>query len=224
MNKTVKLLLVLMVLAIAGTVAYKVLSTSASTPAKSDPAPAKEAVDLGKYKTVRIGSETWMVENLNEPVEGSFCYDNDPKNCERYGRLYTFGAAKKLCSGEWRLPGPNDVWRVLQEMKEMDGMEEIDNQGAARALASRDWRLDDGVLGKDVMGLAILPSGERIPSEFVFDGSGKELYQGMGSDAKIWIDANQSATSRILYVNAQYYDYEAGADTSVALAVRCVKD
>ena len=58
------------------------------------------------YKTVKIGTQTWMAENLNYAytdvpykVEGytsdsiSWCYDNDPANCTKYGRLYTWAAA-----------------------------------------------------------------------------------------------------------------------------------
>src|SRR5262245_13672290 len=57
----------------------------------------------------------WTTENLNVDARPSYCYDDAELNCRRYGRLYTWDAARKGCQslGEgWRLPTENE-WRQL---------------------------------------------------------------------------------------------------------------
>ena len=49
------------------------------------------------YKTVAIGSQTWMAENLNYEMANSTCYDNFVSNCYKNGRLYAWKAALESC-------------------------------------------------------------------------------------------------------------------------------
>lgn len=72
--------------------------------------------DKQRYKTVKLFGKIWMVQNMNYKVPDSYCFDGDPDNCMKYGRLYTWEAAKAACEelGDgWRLP-------TMEESAELD--------------------------------------------------------------------------------------------------------
>ena len=116
-------------------------SSSALEPTSSEMASAyiTDARDGQRYKVVTIGSQVWMAENLNYVTEngfadnkiGSWCYNNQPENCNDYGRLYTWAAAMNIpdeynmasyedaasggiCPDGFRLPSRDD-WQTLAD-------------------------------------------------------------------------------------------------------------
>jgi uncharacterized protein (TIGR02145 family) len=70
--------------------------------------------DGQKYRTVRIGSQVWMAENLNyDSGKGSYCYDNNSSNCSRYGRLYTENTANNVAPSGWHLPSKREFEQLI---------------------------------------------------------------------------------------------------------------
>jgi len=167
------------------------------------------------YKTVTIGSHTWMAENLKYRTQSSECYNNDANNCNLYGRLYNWYEAMKVCPGGWHLPNDNewhDLWNAV---------------GGARTAGSvlkstGGW--ENGGNGNDKFGFAVLPAGYR-------DNYGGFLKAGYR--AYFW-SASENYSYKGLAYHWDFYSSDDGyghdgvyQDDSGKLTghtVRCIKD
>jgi len=147
------------------------------------------------YRTVKIGSQVWMAENLNYESINSSCYEDKKDNCAKYGRLYTWGAAidsigkfskngvgcgnridstpiypvRGICPEGWHLPDTTE-WRVLIDLA---GGEDV----AGKALKSKSgWKADGN--GTDELGFAGIPVGGRFGGSF----GGEYFDEGIRAD------------------------------------------
>jgi len=67
------------------------------------------------YKTVKIGTQVWMAENLRYKVSsGCWAYENDENNARIYGFLYDWETAMSVCPAGWHLPSKAE-WDSLIE-------------------------------------------------------------------------------------------------------------
>jgi len=177
----------------------------------------KDSRDGKNYKTVKIGTQTWMAENLNYNADGSKCYNNSENNCQKYGRLYNWATAVNACPNGWQLPS-NAEWDALYRFA--DGTSGTSNpyesETAGKYLkATSGW--NSGGNGTDAYGFTALPGGLGNP-----DGSFKGA-----DDFGYWWDASEHNAKNAYRRSILHSDeraYWRHGNKSNLLSVRCIKE
>lgn len=191
--------------------------------------------DARYYKTVEIGGQVWMAENLDFEVPDSFCYDDNPDNCAKYGRLYTWTAAMGFT--------PEDVENASREPRGFSIGK--NHQGACpvgwHIPTMKEIKLLERTLGENLAGYYLKSKhdwmeGKGGNDKFLFNGLPAGIspergqYEYLGRRASFWIAETRDPTS-ILFVRAWHlladytsvYKYVQEFRTS-AFSVRCVKN
>ncbi|WP_297947892.1 fibrobacter succinogenes major paralogous domain-containing protein [uncultured Fibrobacter sp.] len=209
------------------------------------------------YKMVTIGDQVWMAENLNfDPGQGgsgdakyewSWCYDNEPRNCDVAGRLYTWAAAidsvklandaenpqecgygkncnlpakvQGVCPPDWHLPTQAE-WNTL--FLSVGGQYQ---STAGKALKSQSgwFVINSGNYffsgnGTDEFGFCALPVGWEDREGFHDASHFAEFWSSTESTDRDW--AYNACVKN--YEDEAYVDLPTRKD--VGTSVRCVKD
>ena len=132
------------------------------------------------YKTVTIGDQTWMAENLNfAGVKGSL------KGEGRYapkwnGMYYNWAAAKKACPKGWHLPSSEEFQILSDHISDTYGPEDNGRRFMEPRdrgwylMSTQDWQVyrsgwtgNMAVKGVDAFGFNAIPSGRYYWHRFV---------------------------------------------------------
>ena len=191
----------------------------------------KDLRDGQTYKTVKIGDQVWMAENLNYKVDSSWCGGGSGENegdCSKYGRLYTWAAAvgksedecgygktcglsgkvRGVCPEGWHLPD-NTEWNKL--------FTAVGGQGTAgkKLKSLTGWKSNGN--GTDAYGFSAFPAGFRHRNGNFFNE---------GSEAGFW-GATEFYSDNACGMGLNYdteYAYLFSGDKDYAYSVRCLKD
>jgi len=202
-------------------------SSSSSVFSSSSVELVSGSCDIIDYRTVTIGNQIWMAENFNCNVSGSECYDNDPVNCDKYGRLYDWATAMALpascnsnscssqidvihrgiCPSGWHLPS-GDEWKALASF--------AGNYAGEELKAESGWY--GGGNGTDKYGFSALPSGTSYSDGRSSLGAGRFCR---------WWGADDADDVYYNYYSISYdskFFYYGHDDKTDLISVRCVKD
>lgn len=192
--------------------------------------------DGNVYKTVTIGTQTWMAENLRttkyndgtsitnftsangwwELTTGAYCnYNNTTSNdtIATYGRLYNWFAVNtsKLAPEGWHVPTDAE-WTTLTTY--LGG--EIVAGGKLKETGTKHWN-SPNTGATNESGFTALPGGDRISSG---------AFYGVGSTGRWWSATEDGTSSAWLWI----VNYDDSNLVCISLtkdggfSVRCVKD
>lgn len=191
--------------------------------------------DGNTYKTVKIGAQVWMAENLRtesytngDPIKqvtdgsdwsgltrGAWCYfENNSSNNVPYGKLYnwyTVDDSRGVCPSGWHVPTDDD-WGTL--FSYLGGIDVAG--GKLKTTGTRYWKSPNNDASNSV-GFDGIPAGCREPDGgFIMLG---EYADWWGSDSQ----SSDQASDRYLY-----YSYKnvgvTKDDKNYGMSIRCVKN
>ena len=185
------------------------------------PCPGMETIEYGGqvYNTVLIGEQCWLKENLNYESGNSWCYENNPANCNTYGRLYDWESALSVCPSGWHLPS-DEEWKILEGAVDSQygyPDPEWNNSGKRGFDAGKNLK-STSCYGTNVYGFSALAGGTYNINGFLSLG-----YTGF------WWSSDEYSTIGAWYRSLgtgseKSYREHFNADKSSGFSVRCLRD
>jgi uncharacterized protein (TIGR02145 family) len=183
-------------------------TTSTQTSTQND-STFTDTRDGKTYKTVKLGEQIWMAENLNYEMDDgvkSWCNGNKKENCDKYGRLYTYKSATYACPTGWHLPE----------------VEEWPERGNGGYPAFVNYAVVGWGGGKDTYGFSVLSAGN-------YSAKSQYFHEPGGTTTFFWtmtIDTrNNNCATMIHFGNGSEGMVSVCADSeNDGLSVRCMKD
>lgn len=201
----------------------------------------KDPRDGKTYRTVEIGGQTWMAENLKFWVEKespyyvgiSTYYGLETDNLRRYGRLYPYEVALKACPEGWHLPTINEWIQMINSFGEVYNSEgEIPkskdvSKEEAKEIKKRYKEIFALLQEGGTSGFDVLYGGIYDPSSPM----GVPTFSGLEKEAIFW-SSDDNEGKGAFNMKAEAFRFYKGLEgfaaspvkKSTRSSVRCVKD
>lgn len=164
------------------------------------------------YKTIVIGNQTWMAENLAYKAnEGCWAYNRDSGNVATYGYLYTWESAKVSCPNGWRLASDAE-WTTLSEY--LGGV----NVAGRKLKSTQMWPIEASENATNESGFNALPSSALGYND------GTSNFGELGVDAFFWTATPEKNYVWIRHLNESSILFRDFDFAAAAYSVRCIKN
>lgn len=193
------------------------ISVSFAAPEKGT---MEDSRDGKMYKTVKIGEQVWMAENLNYETASSFCYENNPQNCDKYGRLYEWDDALNACPMGWHLPTKEEIKTLFDAL---GGQTSAGKKlKSVNGWPSSGFGFPSGGNGTDALGFSALPAGFYKVS-LLGDGG---RFVSLNEIAFFWSASGEADGGFAHCIMLSLFDGIANMDfqpKNYAMSVRCIQ-
>jgi len=199
------------VIVVAASIGSATVTPAAAKTVQGGPDELYDERDGKTYKTVRIGTQTWMAENLNYGMVQGRCYEEKDENCEVFGKLFEWETAKMACPNGWHLPSEEE-WKILLEYV---GGNKVAG-GKLKESGYAHWA-SPNTDATDMFGFRALPAGFRFSNG---------TYRHLGKVASFWTSSKCSGNGACIILLREV----SGKSEKIAInrldgrSVRCLKN